>query len=183
MRTRLGVAATLAVALVAAVAVPAVVLANGRVVDFERKAAGPYEVALGTIPADPSVGNLHLTMTVTDSATRSIVTDADITITGAGPDATAVEIGPLRAEHDIRDPSYYDVATAVDREGEWRFTVAVAGPAGQGSAEYSVKVKNASPLAGLVTLGMLVGFVAIFALAIRASLSSKSRKSNPKPKS
>ena len=101
---------------------PADVQANGRVTNFQKKLAGPYEVGLGTIPPSPSVGNLHLALTVTDPATKSPVLDAKVELQGTGPDSTEIEIGPTVATNSTLDPAYYEVNTSVGREGMWLFT-------------------------------------------------------------
>ena len=54
---------------VAVLATFATVHANGRVLTFDTRVAGPYEVAVGKIPETPTVGPLHLTMTITEIAT------------------------------------------------------------------------------------------------------------------
>ena len=59
--------------------------ANGRVVRFDLQVAGPYEIALGTIPATPGVGNLHLTVSVADAVTKTYILGADVVVTASGP--------------------------------------------------------------------------------------------------
>ena len=61
--------------------------ANGRVAELQKKQAGPYEIALGTIPGTPIVGTLHMTMTVSDLASGAFLLDARVTATGTGPGA------------------------------------------------------------------------------------------------
>ena len=67
--------------------------ANGRVVRFDRQVAGPYEVALGTIPDSPTLGALHMTLTVTDTKTQAYLLDAAVVVEGTGPESGAT-IGP-----------------------------------------------------------------------------------------
>lgn len=165
-----------AAALAAVAALPVYAWANGRIAIYERKVAGPYEVGLGTIPPSPSVGNLHLSITVTDAATETPVVNAAVEVEGTGPDSTEVEIGPTPAAVSIQDPSYYEVNTAVDREGWWSFTATVTDEAGEHSAQFRVEVRNASPVTGILTLSVLAVFLVIFGLSIRASLGGRKRK-------
>ena len=155
---------------------PAVAQANGRVTNFQKKLAGPYEIGLGTIPPSPSVGNLHLALTVTDPATNTPVLDSTIELVGTGPGSAEIEIGPTFATNSAQDPAYYEVNTAVGREGMWLFTTTITDTDGEHSAAFQVEVKNASPITGILTLVVLLAFLIIFGLSIRASLGGKRRR-------
>lgn len=155
---------------------PAVLQANGRVTSFQKKMAGPYEIGLGTIPPSPSVGNLHLALTVTDSATKSPVLDAQLELQGTGPDSTDIEIGPTVAANSTQEPTYYEVNTMVGREGTWLFKTTITDSDGDHSANFQVEVKNSSPITGILTLVVLLAFLIIFGLSIRASLGGKRRR-------
>ena len=155
---------------------PTIVQANGRVTNFQKKIAGPYEIGLGTIPPSPSVGNLHLALTVTDPATNSPVLDANVELVGTGPDSTEIEIGPTIAANSTQDPTYYEVNTSVGREGMWLFTTTITDADGEHSADFQVEVKNASPITGILTMVILVVFLIIFGLSIRAALGGRRRR-------
>ena len=155
---------------------PTIVQANGRVTSFEKKTAGPYEIGLGTIPPSPSVGNLHLALTVTDTATKSPVLDANLELQGTGPDSREIEIGPFIAANSAQEPTYYEVNTQVDREGIWLFTTTVTDATGPHSAEFQVEVRNASPIPGIFTLVVLLAFLIIFGLSLRASLGGRRKR-------
>jgi len=160
---------------VALALMPVTTFANGRVVSFETKTAGPYEVALGTIPGDPSVGNLHLTMSVTEIASDTLVTGADIMVVAVGP-PTGTTIGPIAAVAKPEDPTFYDVNTVVDTEGLWIVTTTIRDARGEHFADFEIQVKNVSPIAGIVTLATLLAFLVIFGIAIRASLRGRSTR-------
>ena len=155
---------------------PGVTHANGRVTNFQKKMAGPYEIGLGTIPPSPSVGNLHLALIVTDPATGNPVLDAKVEIVGTGPDSAEIEIGPTFAANSAQDPTYYEVNTSVGREGMWLFTTTITDSDGEYSADFQVEVKNSSPITGILTLVVLLAFLIIFGLSIRASLGGKRRR-------
>lgn len=61
------------------------VSANGRVVEFDRRIAGEYEIALGKIPPSPIVGNFYLSILLTAAATEMPVLGADVLVTAVGP--------------------------------------------------------------------------------------------------
>ena len=169
----------LAVWLIAAAAMLAVPLAtahaNGRVIVFEDHTAGPYRLAVGTIPENPVVGNLHLTMTIKAPPGDDLILDAEVRVSGSGPESEVVEIGPMAAEHNAADPTFYDINTFVDRQGEWRFSVTVNGPQGEGMADIPIEVRTRSPLIGIVTLLALVAFLAALGYSLRTFLRERSR--------
>ena len=150
--------------------------ANGRVVDFVRQTAGPYEIALGTIPSDPVVGRLHLTMTVTVISTQELVLDAGVAVIGTGPDADSAELGPITGQNNPSNPAFYDVNTSVDRVGTWVFNVSISGEAGQGASDFLIEVEKSSPFGGVVTLLVLVGLVIVVGLSLRAYLSDRGKR-------
>ena len=156
--------------------------ANGRVIRFERRDAGRYEVALGTIPASPGVGLLHLTLEVIDRGSAEFVPNATLTVTGTGPESDEAEIGPLEVQRSVTDPAFYEVGTSVDREGTWIFNVSVSGDLGDGSADFPVEVRNASPLVGIATLLVMVLLLVVLGLSFRSYLKEGRKGGRPKAK-
>ena len=157
----------------AAAALPGTAYANGQVVRLQTLQAGPYEISVGTVPATPDVGVFHMTMTIADASTKDYIVDAEVRITGAGPDGAADEIGPIAATASVRDPLFYEANPSVDREGTWVFTIAVAAELGEGSANLPVDVREANPLIGIVTLLALIAFLVIIGLSVRAYLRER----------
>ena len=145
---------------------------NGRVIRFDRQIAGPYEVALGTVPDSPSVGALHITLTIADVSTQEYLLDAVVVVEGAGPESGAA-IGPFRAEKNLDDPRFYDVNTAVDVEGGWLVTVRIDASLGEAVAEFPIEVRSSSPIAGVATLLVLLAFLTILGLSLRAYLGER----------
>lgn len=155
--------------------------ANGRVVEFDRRIAGQYELAFGKIPGSPVVGNLYLSIIVTDTESKAPVMGANVVVTAIGPNADEVEIGPITVNPDpdsLNYPGYYDTTEAivVDREGIWHFTVAVEDAAGsKGEAEFLVEVTTPNPITGIITLVALLAFVVVIALAVRMFFKERRR--------
>ena len=154
-------------------AFPQTAHANGRVVRLETLRAGPHEVSVGTVPGTPQIGVFHMTMTIADASTKAVLLDADVRITGVGPEGTANEIGPITATASSRDPSFYEANPSVDREGTWVFTIAVASELGESSADFAVEVRQGNPLIGIVTLLALGAFLVIIGLSARAYLRER----------
>ncbi len=166
---------TVAVVMLIAAAQPA--QANGRVLRFDRQAAGPYDVSLGTIPDTPIVGNLHLTMRVMDAATDTYILDARVTVIGVGPSDESTGIGPIAAVANFRDPTFYDLNTAVDEAGPWTFTVRIEAGPGEAQAAFSIEVSEANPLGGIAVLGGLLVLVTILGLSARSYIRQRRGRS------
>ena len=162
--------------------------ANGRVVEFDRQIAGPYEIALGKIPPSPIVGNLYLSILLTEAESKAPVLGAKVVVAAIGPSVEGEtspmrddpEIGPIVVNPDP-DPQnyagYYDTERIVlDRAGWWTFSVLVESPdAGKAAAEFLVYVDTPNPLIGIITLVALLAFIIVVALAIRMYLRERRR--------
>ena len=161
---------------------PEIAFANGRVVEFDRQVAGPYEIAFGKIPGSPRVGALFLSIIVTDVASATPVVGADVLVSGRGPGAADVEVGPLAVAADpdaANYPGYYDTTDPItlDRAGVWLFAVEVDSAAGgKARAEFSLEATEPNPITGIVTLLALAAFAAVVALAIRMYLRERRRR-------
>ena len=163
-----GLAASVALLLVS---VPA--FANGRVQNFVTQSAGPYTLAIGTIPETPVVGNLHLTISVADESTGAYLLDAEVSVTGAGPRSEVPDLGPIVAEKNPLDPTFYDINTFADRVGTWKFTIDVSGELGDASTEIEIEVTSISPIAGILTIVGLVAFLLVLGLSVRVFLKQQ----------
>ena len=163
--------------------------ANGRVVEFDRQIAGPFEIALGKIPPSPIVGNLYLSILLTEVESKAPVLGAEVVVSATGPpiegEASPMgdgpEIGPIVVNPDP-DPQnyagYYDTEQPIvlDRSGWWTFAVNVDSPdAGKASAQFLVNVATPNPLIGIITLVALLAFIIVVALAIRMYLRERRR--------
>lgn len=166
---------------------PEMAFANGRVVEFDRQEAGPYEIAFGKIPGSPRVGALFLSIIVMDTASAAPVVGADVLVSGRGPGAADVEVGPVAVAPDpdaANYPGYYDTTEPItlDRAGLWLFAVDVDSAAGgKARAEFSLEATEPNPITGIVTLLALAAFAAVVALAIRMYLRER-RRSGSKAK-
>ena len=180
------------------------VSANGRVVEFDRRIAGEYEIALGKIPPSPIVGNFYLSILLTETATEMPVLGADVVVTAVGPvpvdefgtpidaaqssastagqaAAGQPEIGPITVNPDPDSeeyPGYYDTEQPIvlDRTGLWMFSVSVDSPAaGAATADFPVEVTTPNPLTGIITLVALMAFIVVVALAVRMYIRERRR--------
>ena len=173
--------------------------ANGRVIEWDLRTAGTYQIGFGKIPKSPVVGNFYLSILITDAATTTPVLDANVVVSAVGPPvegeagtaSTASkmgqpeigppEIGPIVVSPDPdaeNYPGYYDTEQPIvlDRTGLWTFTVSVDSPqADEATAEFPVEVTTPNPITGIVTLVALLAFIVVVALAIRMYIRERRR--------
>lgn len=166
----------IALAVIGVVVFSGTVSANGKVTQFERQAAGPYEIALGTIPGKAVTGPLHLTVTVSELASQDPIFDADVVITGRGPESQAPEVGPLTAQSSPTDPVFYDASAEVGRVGSWVFTVAVRGELGEAAADFEVDVGSPSTFGQVLTWIAVVVFFVLVTLGLAPLLRHRFRR-------
>ena len=173
--------------------------ANGRVIEWDLRTAGTYQIRFGKIPKSPVVGNFYLSILITDAASTTPVLGADVVVSAMGPpiegEASPVsnppeigppevappEIGPIIVNPDPDSqnyPGYYDTEQPIvlDRPGMWTFTVSVDSPeADEVTAEFPVEVTTPNPVTGIITLVALLAFIIVVALAIRMYIRERRR--------
>ena len=130
--------------------------------------AGPYVLKLGTIPDPPVVGEAILIVEVSNPQTGERVSNADVAITSEGPGGAGTPYGPLEVWPDSYDPTLYESRIDLDIDGPWSFGISVSGPAGTGVAVFTYEVKRVSPIGGIITLLVLLAFLTVLGLSMRA---------------
>ena len=161
----------------AAALTPAVVYANGRVLEYQRQTAGPYEIGLGTIPNPPTVGALHLSITVTDVEREAPVLDAVVTVMGVAQGEESPETGPLEASNSPTDPVYYEATAPVESLGVWTFIVTVDAEPGAASASFVLEVVELNPILQVITWVTVLLFFALVGLGLFPFVRDRLRKS------
>lgn len=137
------------------------VLANGATRElFKNERAGPYELQVGILPGRPKVGNLHLSILITDAESRGAVTNATVSVAVEGPEAST-SIGPVPARNTFQNPRFYDVDLLLDAEGSWLLNMKIDGDQGLADLEFPFEVTSS----GGVSLA-LVAAVTIACLAV-----------------
>lgn len=163
--------------------------ANGRVIEWDLRTAGTYQIGFGKIPRSPVVGNFYLSILITDAASTTPVLGAEVVVSAIGPPAEGEagpasdqpEIGPIVVNPDPDPqnyPGYYDTEQPIvlDRPGMWTFTVSVDRPeADEATAEFPVEVITPNPITGIITLVTLLAFIIVVALAIRMYIRERRR--------
>ena len=168
--------------------------ANGRVIEWDLRTAGTYQIGFGKIPRSPVVGNFYLSILITDTASTTPVLGADVIVSAIGPpiegetgpasdppEIGPPEIGPIIVNPDPDPqnyPGYYDTEQPIvlDRPGMWTFTVSVDSPEeDEATAQFPVEVTTPNPITGIITLVALLAFIIVVALAIRMYIRERRR--------
>ena len=171
--------ATLAIGILFLLAMPPVAAFahGGGVSQLTNAEAGPYRLFAWTQPEPWRVGDVHVSIGVTqppppdavidEGVTNNLldqpVTDAAVAVTltpvnDGGPSIT-VDALPLEQ----LDSLYYEADAVLPSAGDWRVRVEVSGPEGRGSADFVTQV---FPARSMNVLYMLAGVVAVGLLLI-----------------
>ncbi|MDJ0754769.1 MAG: hypothetical protein QNJ45_14690 [Ardenticatenaceae bacterium] len=131
-----------------------------------REPAGPYLVSVWSLPDPMTVGEVNLVVLVTgnqEGAVDNYILDADIDIS-LRRGLSTVE---TRATHDqATNNLFYESYFDIDRAGTWNVNVTVNGPAGEGTASFSMDVldEGGTSINWLFYGGIGVGILVIVGL-------------------
>ena len=123
--------------------------------------AGPYLVSAWTQPDPIRVGELHITVAVseppqpgdTDRETGDLVLDATVSV-GVDPVNQAGEtlIVPATRDNAV-NKLFYEADLELPAEGQWQVDILVEGPAGAGNTGFAVEALPPSGINTLLGLG------------------------------
>jgi len=137
---------------------------------------GPYRLYAWTDPEPWRVGPAHVSLAVTklnpDTSSNQAelpVTDVAITVTytpmiNNAVDPTVAPIVLTAVRQDFLGTFYYEVATDLTRQGDWRIDVDVNGPEGSGSQQFPMKSLPALSLNWPLFLGAGAALVVLITL-------------------
>lgn len=74
------------------------------------------------------VGNVHLSLLITEADREHLVTDAVVTLQATSSSGSRSEV--VETYHELANPAYYEANIPINEVGEWRFRVNVDGPMG-----------------------------------------------------
>ena len=151
--------------------------ANGSVRSYDKRSVGTFEIGLGTVPASPSPGVVHFAAYVQDIGTGVRYLNAKVKLTASGPGSQDPEVGPKNMPNNLMDPSYYELNTAVDRDGIWFVLIEVSTSDGEASAIFEMNVQDPNPVLPILTLGALIAFLVIIGISARAWVREYRKKS------
>ena len=147
--------------------------ANGRVLDYQVKVAGPYQIGFGSVPNPPRVGAIHVSVTVTPLKTENPIQNHQVIIRVFRPNVEGDISAPIQAFRQSSLESIYEANTDVDSVGPWTFMVTVSSGLGNSSANFVLDVRPSNPLLSIMSWATLTVFVALVALGIYPFIASR----------
>ena len=151
--------------------------ANGSIRSYEKEVIDKYIIGLGTAPPSPTIGVTHFAAFVEDKETGVKYMDARIEFLATFSGPIQQEIGPYQMTNSLMDPMYYEVDTALEREGIWLVTLSIAlGEETLPSAVFEIEVKKQNPIVPILTVGTLLFFLGILSLSLRAWVKEYTKK-------
>ncbi|MGE5620142.1 MAG: hypothetical protein ACM3US_12900 [Sphingomonadaceae bacterium] len=158
-----GAKVILLVALMAALVVPAIALANGGTIQVSNRLAGPYLLTVFTSPSPARVGIVDVSVLIQRPGSDEAVLDGHVVVT-AQPVGGAGAGASYSATHEqATNKLYYATNVDLPVEGRWRIEVRAFGPEGEGSVEFEVEATRESLLDRPL---LLIGLMAIPLVAV-----------------
>lgn len=102
--------------------------------------AGPYQLRVGILPADPILGPLHVSILILDEKDKSPVEDATVSVSAAGPGTP----GQAEAVNSPQEPQLYEGNLWLDALGDWAVTLEIDGPKGPATHTFNVRARSES---------------------------------------
>ncbi len=99
--------------------------------------AGPYQLRVGVLPGDPTLGPLHVSILIQDADTdrNTAVDDATVSVAAAGPGAPS----QTEAVNSPQSPQLYEGNLYLDTLGEWSVTLDIESPLGEARHIFTVE--------------------------------------------
>ncbi len=119
-------------------------LANGGVdasTIFEEQVEG-YQVVVTSTPGNPTAGLVHFTFSISDPATREIITGAALALSVTPPEESGLEPNSFSINRSTVNPDLYDVNVDMDAEGLWILGLSIDGPLGTAEASFPLEVRG-----------------------------------------
>ena len=155
--------------------------ANGSVRSYEKKIVGFYEIGFGTVPPSPRPGVIHFAVYVEDTDNKVRYTDATVVlyVVGNSSEGQPVsELGPHQMVNTLLDPTYYELNMPLDTQGVWHVRIEVIADKGEVNTVFEVKVLETNPIIPILTLVVLLLFLLVLSMSVRAWIKEYRRKNN-----
>ena len=142
------------------------VYANGRVTDWKNVESDSFQVSLGTIPSDPRIGVVHISIRVKELISGEFIDNAEISVVATGPSGSSF-VEETFFENDPIDSTYFDGLINVDKEGPWDILVTITMNQYSEAVVFRLNVVKTHPLTGAITLVAVIGFLIVLGFSAR----------------
>ena len=120
--------------------------------------AGPYQLRVGILPAEPIAGPLHVSILILDAETQEAVEDATVLVSLAG----AGTPGETDAVNSPQSPELYEGNLWLDALGDWQVTLDIDSPAGPATHAFNVRAREEG---GFNLMFVIVAVAAVLVIA------------------
>lgn len=135
---------------------------NGGKLQLSKVKAGPYLVSAWTQPTTPRVGWLDISVAVMEPDTERAISGVAVRLTGERLDSEDTVPAVTLQQGAGWFPDLYHAEVVVPAAGQWRFTLALQGPAGTGEAAFELDVQPPRPLLWSLLPGVLIGLALLW---------------------
>ena len=108
---------------------------------FEEQVEG-YQVVVTSTPGNPTAGLVHFTFSISDAATREIITGAALALSVTPPEDSELEPNSFSIDRSTVNPNLYDVNVDMDAEGVWNLALSIDGPLGLAEASFPLEIRG-----------------------------------------
>ena len=110
---------------------------------------GPFDLVVGVLPENPSLGYVRLVATVCDAATGGPVPDAQVTFIPTSPEG---KVGaPIYGLGKFSGPEEYSAELSLKKSGLWHYRIEVKSQAGSATTNVSVEIRQPTDYSGATT--------------------------------
>ena len=120
--------------------------------------AGPYQLRVGILPAEPIAGPLHVSILILDAVTKESVEDATVRVSASGPGTP----GETEAVNSPQEPQLYEGNLWLDALGDWQVTMDIDSPAGPALHTFNVRAREEG---GFNLMFVIVAVAAVLVVA------------------
>ena len=135
---------------------------------------GTYHLVVRAASSRLVVGNVHLSLLITETNRENLVTDAVVTLQATSSYGSHSEV--VETYHELANPAYYEANIPINEVGEWRFRVNVEGP--MGVEEFLIPLEFEEPT---VPWGSVIALLVIGLLAVPLVVIGVRRKKKVEP--
>ena len=99
--------------------------------------AGPYQLRVGVLPGDPTLGPLHVSILIQDKDGETAVDDATVSVAAVGPGAAS----QTDAVNSPQNPQLYEGNLYLDALGDWSLTLDIQSSLGEARHIFPVRAR------------------------------------------
>ena len=148
---------------------------NGSVVTDRT---GPVDQYFVRVLTSSLVGNIHMSIYLSQLSGDEPVRDAKIQVTGLGPTDASRVVGTVTESGAFTDPNWYGVNLFIEEPGAWSFTLTADSSLGKATVDFPVNLQQPGSI-NLFAIVALAMIVVIFGWSGYSWIQRKTRRPGP----